>query len=177
MSVLVIESKKLLLRQFTPADSDFIVHLLNSENWLQFIGDRHVRTTEQAREYLYNGPIKSYETNGFGLSLVALKSDGTPIGMCGLLKRNELEFPDIGFAFLPEFTGHGYAFEIAVKTLEYGFSQLQLKKILAITDPANASSIKLLEKLGLKYERIFVARDSGKELLMYGMSGDDKKNG
>ena len=117
MSVPITESKRLVLRRFTVADSGFILRLLNAENWLKFIGDRHVRTTRQAEDYLLNGPVRSYEVNGFGLSLVALKADSTPVGMCGLLKRQELEHPDIGFAFLPEYTGKGYAFEIAEKTL------------------------------------------------------------
>lgn len=176
MSTPIIESKRLLLRQFTPADSDFILQLLNSENWIKYIGNRNVRTPLQAIDYLNNGPIKSYETNGFGLSLVALRAVNTPIGMCGLLKRHDLEYTDIGFAFLPQYTQQGYAYEIAEKTLQYGFDHLQLEKILAITDPLNSSSIRLLEKLGLQYEKMFTSKDSGKELLMYGISRNDQVN-
>ena len=97
-----IESERLFLRPLTLEDDEFILQLLNTDGFIKYIGDRNVKTIEQAKNYLLNGPLKSYETNGFGLSLVELKTGRTPIGMCGLLKRDYLDHPDIGFAFLPD---------------------------------------------------------------------------
>lgn len=115
----ILETERLSLRQLNYGDAPFILELLNSPGWLKFIGDRNVQTEEDAIHYLQHGPMKSYEMFGFGLSLVELKTDETPIGMCGLLKRDYLEHPDIGYAFLAEFMGYGYAFEIASATLAY----------------------------------------------------------
>src|SRR5688572_4300133 len=108
----VLETARLRLREFTLEDTPFIIALLNSPGWLQFIGDRNVRTPEQARGYLEHGPFKSYRENGYGLCLVEQKESGNPVGMCGVLKRDTLDSPDIGFAFLPGFQGQGYALEI-----------------------------------------------------------------
>jgi len=113
MKAEILHTERLVLRKFTVEDTAFIIELLNTEGWLKYIGNRNVKTTEQAKEYLQNGPMKSYEENGFGLALVQLKTNQKPIGMSGLIKRNYLEHPDIGFAFLPGYTGHGYAFEIS----------------------------------------------------------------
>ena len=97
----ILQTERLLLREFTEDDAAFIVELLNSPGWIQYIGDRNIKTEEQAREYLNNGPLKSYRQNGFGLYMVEKKDDHTPIGMCGIIKRDTLNNPDIGFAFLP----------------------------------------------------------------------------
>jgi RimJ/RimL family protein N-acetyltransferase len=174
-----MESERLLLRPFTLQDSDFIVQLLNSAGWIKYIGDRHIKTTQQARDYLQNGPLKSYQTLGFGLSLVALKATGTPIGMCGLIKRDYLAYLDIGFAFLPDYMGRGYAYEIAEKAVAYGFRHLQQEKILAITLPDNRSSIKLLERLGFRYEQDFISKDTNEVLGLYAIHQEDfgVKNG
>jgi RimJ/RimL family protein N-acetyltransferase len=149
----ILETERLQLRQLEVTDAPFIVALMNTPGWLEFIGDRQIKTNEGAIRYLQNGPLKSYEQNGFGLSLVELKKDQTPIGMCGILKRDSLENPDIGFAFLPEFTGKGYAFEIAHATLNYAKDKLKLETIYAITIPSNAKSIQLLERIGLSFLR------------------------
>lgn len=134
-------------------DAEFILTLLNTPGWLQYIGDKNVRTIEEAVNYLENGPIKSYKENGFGLWLTLLKNSGTPIGMCGLLNRESLEDIDIGFALLPEHSNLGYGYEIAHATLNYANQVLRIDKIVAITDSNNIPSIKLLNKLGLKFEK------------------------
>lgn len=164
---LVIETERLLLRPFTIEDSIFIIELLNSPGWLKFIGDRHVKTKEQAENYLINGPLKSYSENGFGLSLVQLKNTKTSIGMCGLLKRDYLENPDIGFAFLPEYTGKGYAYEIAKATIIHANDILKLSRIMAITMPSNKASIGLLEKIGLIYLKTISSPTSTEELMLF----------
>lgn len=162
----ILQTERLTLRQFTLEDTAFIIELLNSPGWLEFIGDRNVKTKEQAENYLRNGPIKSYERNGFGLSMVETK-DGIPIGMCGIIKRDNLEHPDIGFAFLPEYASQGYGYEIASAVLTYAKNYLKLPTILAITLPNNTKSIKLLEKIGFMFVKSFRADPSDEELLLY----------
>lgn len=166
--VYTLETERLRLREFTLDDTDFIIELLNSEGWIKFIGDRNVKTEEQARTYLIDGPMKSYSINGFGLSMVESKEDGTPMGMCGIIKRENLVHPDIGLAFLPEFNGKGYAFEIAAATLQYAKNTLGLSNVSAITLADNERSIRLLERIGLTFIQPFRFPGSNEELLLYG---------
>lgn len=163
----IFETERLRLREFTLEDTTFIIELLNTAGWLQFIGDRNVRTEEQATKYLEDGPLKSYRENGFGLSLVELKETTEPIGMCGLLKRNYLEKADIGFAFLPAFSGQGYAFEIASALLVYAKEKLNIPAVMAITVPTNDKSIKLLEKIGLSFNKVINAPPTNEALHLY----------
>src|SRR6476660_9773637 len=132
----------------------FILALLNEPSFLRFIGDKKVRTIQDAEQYILNGPVASYERHGFGLCLVALKDTHPSIGICGLLKRDELPDPDIGFAFLPDFWNKGFAFESAAAVLQDARERLHLDRILAITNQDNGPSIKLLQKLGLHIERL-----------------------
>jgi RimJ/RimL family protein N-acetyltransferase len=140
---------------------------LNSEGWIKYIGERNVKTTEQALHYLESGPLKSYRKNGYGLSMVERKSDGRAIGMCGVLNRKTLETPDIGFAFLPEYNGQGYAFEIADATKKYILHKFNIPKLSAITMKENSSSIRLLEKLEFKFVKTICMPDRNEELLLY----------
>jgi [ribosomal protein S5]-alanine N-acetyltransferase len=162
-----LKTERLILRKLTFDDSSFIVKLLNSPGWLRYIGDRGVKTEEDAKVYLQNGPLLSYEENGFGLYLVGLLESGNPIGMCGILKRDSLEHPDLGFAFLPEFIGKGYAYEAANAVVQYAGEQLGIKTLLAITLPENATSIKLLEKVGMKYNGEVKSPDGKDSLNLY----------
>jgi RimJ/RimL family protein N-acetyltransferase len=150
----VLETERLLLRPFTVDDAQFVVGLLNEPSFLRYIGDKKVRNLDDARQYILNGPVASYERNGFGLYLVERREPHAPIGMCGLLKRDELPEPDIGFAFLPAAWGQGFAFESAAAVLQDADERLRLQRILAITSLDNDASIKLLERLGFKFERI-----------------------
>jgi RimJ/RimL family protein N-acetyltransferase len=149
----VLETDRLLLRHFKTSDAPFILALLNEPSFLRYIGDKKVRNLDDAQQYIVSGPIATYEKHGFGLYQVELKDSHTPIGMCGLLKREELPEPDIGFAFLPDFWKQGFAFEAAAAVLNDARERLKLNRILAIVSPSNEASIKLLEKLGLKFER------------------------
>lgn len=167
MSKNILHTSRLSLRQFKVNDTAFIIELLNSPEWLKFIGDRNVRTTEQALAYLENGPFKSYQENGFGLWLVELKQTSQPIGICGLLKRDYLENPDIGFAFLPMFMNSGYAYEIVHATMVYANTELKLSKISAIVLSENVRSIRLLEKIGLHFVETLVTPGSDVELQVY----------
>lgn len=152
--MLVLETERLLLRPLTTDDAPFILTLLNEPSFLRFIGDKKVRNLEDARQYILTGPMASYERHGLGLLAVVLKASQTPIGMCGLLKREELPDPDIGFAYLPDFWGRGFAFEAAKAVMNDARESLKLSRILAIVNPDNDASIKLLERLGLKFERV-----------------------
>jgi RimJ/RimL family protein N-acetyltransferase len=164
---IIHETARLLLSEFDEADTAFILELVNSEGWLKYIGDRQIKTCEAAMAYITNGPRKSYEKHGFGLYAVRLKDTGIPIGMCGLIRRDTLDAPDIGFAFLPAFAGMGYAFEAAAHTLQHAREVLMLERILAVTLPSNERSIHLLEKLGLKNEVTISFSGSSDELLLY----------
>ena len=146
----VLETERLSLRKFTVDDAQFILKLLNEPSFLRYIGDKQVRNLEDARQYILNGPVASYERNGFGLYLVELKESYTPIGMCGFLKRDELPDPDIGFAYLPEFWSKGFAFEAAKAVLQGA----RLPRVLAITSLDNDASIKLLQRLGFRFDRV-----------------------
>lgn len=148
----VLETERLTLHKFTTADAAFILELLNDPSWLQNIGDRGVRTLADARAYIKNGPISSYKRFGLGLYLVKLKEDSTPVGVCGLLKREVLEDFDIGYALLPRYTGMGYALEAAAGVVHHARHTLGLARIVAFTLPGNPSSIRVLEKLGMQYE-------------------------
>lgn len=150
----VLETDRLILRQATVDDGEFILELLNDPSWLRYIGDRNVRTLDDARDYISKSLVAMYERLGFGLYLTELKGEGLPIGICGLIKRDSLDDVDIGFAFLPKFRGAGYAFESASAVMEYGKSNFGLKRIVAITSPDNHDSARLLKKLGLKFERM-----------------------
>ena len=164
---IVLETNRLQIREFLIEDTDFIIELLNSPGWLQYIGDRQVHTPEQAIAYLQNGPLKSYAQNGFGLWMVALKQEQTPIAMCGIIRRDFLEHPDIGFALLPSFMGQGYAFEMASAVLTYATNQLKLAKLCAIVLAENEHSIKLLNKLHFHPHSTIIYPGTEDELLLY----------
>ena len=148
----ILETPRLFLREFTHGDDAFVLRLLNEPSWLRFIGDRGVRTLEDACRYLDDGPFRSYATNGFGLWCVEPRESGAPLGMCGLIRRDTLPDVDVGFAFLPEAWGRGYAMEAASAVLAHARDALGLRRVLAITDPENAASIRVLERIGMQRE-------------------------
>ncbi|HEY2963992.1 MAG TPA: GNAT family N-acetyltransferase [Pyrinomonadaceae bacterium] len=152
----VLRTDRLFLREFKINDDDaqFALTLLNQPSFIRFIGDKKVRNLEDARQYILNGPVASYERNGFGLYVVELKDSHVPLGMCGLLQREDLPDPDVGFAFLPDFWNQGFAFEAAAAVLQDARERLKVERILAIVNPDNDASIKLLQKLGLRFERM-----------------------
>ena len=164
----ILETDRLIVRRLSTDDAEFIFRLLNEPSWLRFIGDKGVRTVEDARAYILQGPVEMYSRLGFGLYLVALKEGGDAIGICGLIKRESLEDVDIGFAFLPEYWGRGYAFEAASAVMAYGGSVLGLKRIVAITSVDNDSSAKLLEKLGLRCEGMVKLSNDSEEVRLFG---------
>ena len=163
----IIETERLFLSHLSEKDSGFILELLNSPGWLQFIGNSKVKTKEDARDYILNGPVKSYQQNGFGLYLVKIRQDNSLAGICGLIKRDSLDDIDIGFALLPEFEGKGYAYEAASAVIAIEGKSNELKKIAAITNNDNISSIKLLNKLGFRFEKNLTLPGEYKEVMLF----------
>ncbi len=163
----VLETDRLMLRWLSTEDAAFILGLLNEPSWLQFIGDKGVRTLEDARNYILTGPGAMYARLGFGLYLVELKEGGAPIGMCGLIKRDFLDDVDVGYAFLPAYWGQGYAYEAASAVTAYGAEVLGLKRIVAITTLDNHRSARLLEKLGLRFERMVKFPGEDQEIRLF----------
>jgi RimJ/RimL family protein N-acetyltransferase len=162
----ILATDRLRLRLLTLEDARFILRLVNEPSWLEFIGDKGVRNEDDARTYLAQGPLDMYAKMGFGLYLVELRDGATPIGICGLIKRDSLPDVDIGFAYLPEFQRKGYAHEAAIAVLAHARNDYALKRIVAITSPQNRSSIRLLKKLGMTLEQqLDLPRDGGTSLL------------
>ena len=164
----IIETERLLIREFNADDVAFIVTLLNNPTWLRFIGDRGVYNIDDAKNYLQNGPMESYRVNGFGLSMVELIEEKIPVGMCGLIKRESLDDIDIGFAILPQYAGKGYGYEAAAATMAFAKTTLKLKRVVAITDTDNTYSISLLKKMGMQFQKM-VNLSNEKELMLFGI--------
>lgn len=163
--MIAIETERLQLREFTADDADFVLRLVNEPAFLRYIGDRGVRTPDDARRYIADGPVASYARHGHGLMRVLRKADGVEVGMCGVLKRDTLPDPDIGFSFFPEYWSQGYAFESARGVLRHARETLGLSRILAITTPDNEPSMRLLGKLGFRFDRM--VNLGGEELRLF----------
>jgi len=152
MLMLISTPERLTIRHLSVNDHEFVFMLLNDESFIKNIGDKEIRNSDDAINYLVNGPIASYKEHGFGLYLVCLKHNDTPIGMCGFLKRPELEYPDLGYAFLPEYCGKGFAQEASLAVLKASAKNNCLRKILSITACSNTPSNNLLIKLGFLFK-------------------------
>jgi len=163
----VLETDRLVLRCLTVEDAPFILELLNDAAFIRYIGDKGVRTLDDARNYIENGPMASYEQFGFGLYATELKEPRVPIGICGILKRETLPDPDIGFAFLSAYRNHGYAFEAAAATMKYARETLGLEQVLAITSPDNVASERLLDKIGFRFERMIRLANDAPEIKLF----------
>jgi len=171
--VKVLETKRLILRRFELEDAAFILELVNDPAWLEHIGDRNVRTLEDARAYLRKGALDMHERVGFGMYVVTLKSSGESIGTCGLIKRETLDDVDIGFAFLARFRGQGFALESAAAVLEHAKSAFGLRRIVAIVSPANQRSIRILERIGLKFERVMKLPGDDEEISLFAYESEE----
>jgi RimJ/RimL family protein N-acetyltransferase len=165
--MIILETERLLIRHLSADDAEFIIELLNQPSFIQYIGDKGVRNLDDARRYIADGPARSHELNGFGLNLVQLKASGTPIGICGVLKRDTLPDPDIGFAFLPAHWNQGYAFESAAAVMTHARETLGLRRILAITSPDNEASEKLLVKIGFRLDGLMKLTEDAAEVKLF----------
>lgn len=163
----VAETARLRLRWLDDGDATFILRLVNEPSWIRYIGDRNVRSVEDAQRYLREGPVAMYERLGFGLNLVESKATGEPLGICGLLRRDTLEHVDLGFAFVPGAWGQGYAQESAAAVLEHGRRELGVGTIVAIVSPDNERSCRLLGKLGFRLDRRVRLAPGDDELALY----------
>lgn len=154
-----LETSRLQLRPLVEHDCPFLVRLLNDPGWLRFIGDRGVRSRDDALRYLEEGPWASYSDHGFGLLAVTLRDGGDPVGICGLVQRGDLEHPDLGFAFLEAAGGQGFATEASRAVIAMAREALRLTTLLAIVDHDHRASLRVLDKLGFREEARHLIRD------------------
>ncbi|HEY5688762.1 MAG TPA: GNAT family N-acetyltransferase [Yeosuana sp.] len=165
--MIIAETDRLIITELSLEDAPFFLELVNTPNWIKYIGDRNLKTVKEAEEYLLNGTLKSYAEFGFGFYKLHHKKDNKEIGTCGLIKREQLEEVDLGFAFLPEFEGKGFGYEASIAIIRMAKKRFHLKKLLAITLTINGNSIKLLEKLGFIYQKRIKPFDDDQELLLF----------
>jgi [ribosomal protein S5]-alanine N-acetyltransferase len=171
MTAWLIRTERLALRELDESDDAFILDLLNQPSFIRFIGDKGVRSLDDARAYIRDGPVASYAAHGHGLYRVALLDNDEPIGICGLLKRPHLEDPDIGFAFLPAYWSQGYALEAARAVVAHSENELGITRFVAIASPDNASSAKLLGRIGLTFERLISTTGGEPDVALFTMAG------
>lgn len=164
-----IRTEHLRLCPLTEDDAAFVLDLLNQPSFLRWIGDRGVRSVDDAVHYIRTGPMESIRRHGFGLLRVALRSGDIPIGLCGLLKRDDLPDPDLGYALLPDYCGNGYAVEAARVVLHDARTRLGVGRVIALVTPGNRPSEKLLASLGFVHERKLVWPAGGKEKSLYAL--------
>jgi len=162
-----LKSERLILSEFTKNDASFFYQLVNEPAWKQYIGDKNVHTILDAEKYLENNIIPSYKKFGFGFYVVTLKEDNTSIGMCGLIKRDWMDYVEIGFAFLAQYRGKGYAIESSIATKKYAKEKLAISQIAAITDIDNEKSGNLLNRLGLEFDRLISYPGENKKCKLY----------
>ncbi|MBP8018397.1 MAG: GNAT family N-acetyltransferase [Hylemonella sp.] len=167
-AVLICETERLRASQFTLDDAGFILRLLNEPSFIRNIADKHVRTLDDARTYLRNGPLASYGKNGFGLWRLALQDTGEIIGICGLIRREGRPDVDIGYALLPAACGHGFAAEAVRGVLDHGARHVGLRRIVAVVNPDNAASIRVLDKAGFRFESMVVLPGETTPIRQYG---------
>ena len=165
--VKVLETEKLILRKFNENDAEFMLELFNSPGFLTFIGDRNLRTIEDAKDHIENKTIAAYRSDGFGMWLVELKDSGVAIGTCGLINREDIEGVDIGFATLPKYMGKGYTYESAREVLNYAYNKLKIEQVVAIVNANNIVSKSLLKKLGYVYSKSISMSDGAEVELMH----------
>lgn len=165
--MVVAETSRLRIRHLLAADAAFICQLLNEPSFIENIADKGVRTELDALHYMAEGPVKSYQQHGYGLFLVEDNASRQPLGLCGLLFRDFLQETDIGFAFLPQYWGQGYAYEAAAAVMHFGYSKLNLKRIVGLTSAGNTTSVKLLHRLGLRFEKMVLMLPSQEYVQLY----------
>lgn len=165
--MVIAETSRLRIRHLLAADAAFICQLLNEPSFIENIADKGVRTELDALHYMAEGPVKSYQQHGYGMFLVESNASRQPLGLCGLLFRDFLQETDIGFAFLPQYWGQGYAYEAAAAVMHFGYSKLNLKRIVGLTSAGNITSVKLLNRLGLRFEKMVLMSPSKEYVQLY----------
>lgn len=166
----ILTTERLELLEFTQGDAPFVLELLNSPDWIKYIGDRNIRTLAAAKKYIQDKLIDSYRKHGLGLYLVKRKADNVSIGMVGLVNRETLDDIDVGFGMLPQYAGKGYGYEAAAVVMNYAQHTLKLKRVVAITLPSNEYSIALLKKIGLQFEKMIQIPNDDEELMFFSVN-------
>jgi ribosomal-protein-alanine N-acetyltransferase len=166
----IAETKNLMLRLPEVCDADVIFKLFNQQDCVKFIGDKHIKNLVDAENYIIEKFLSSYKANGFCLYIVCQKKSNAVVGLCGLIKREELEDVDIGFAILTDFQGKGYVTEAAIAVKNHAFNSLGIKRLVGITDKLNVGSIRVLEKLGMTFEKHLILKHEEKEIKLYGLN-------
>jgi RimJ/RimL family protein N-acetyltransferase len=166
----VIETERLQLRKLTLDDAGLMFAVWNDSEFVRNVGDRGIRTLQEARDAMKKGALRLYDKYGYGPYRISLRDSDTPIGICGLFRRDGLDEPDIGYATLPDFCGHGYAYEAAIAVVAYARAELGLDRLIAIISPKNAASIGLIRKLGFEFERMHTMPGDDDEICIYGKS-------
>jgi RimJ/RimL family protein N-acetyltransferase len=164
---MIVETKRLILREITVEDAEFILRLVNEPSFVSNIGDKGLKNLNDAERFTLEGYWTNQERSGYGMFLVELKGKGVPIGVCGLLFRKVLDVTDIGFAFLPEYWNRGFAFEAAEVVMQYGDLTLVVSNIVGLTSEDNLGSIKLLKKLGMDFEKTVRMSDDDPGTVLY----------
>ena len=167
MNEIVLQTERLLVRRFSLEDAPFIFELVNQSSFVEFIGDKGVKTLIDAQRYLEEGALTSYSEHGFGPYLVSEAARDAPIGMCGLFKRDDLQLADLGFAFLDRYFKRGYAAEASLGVMRYASEVLGLAELAAIVDAGNLRSIRLLDRLGFQFKTMYLMPDEEKFLRFY----------
>lgn len=163
----IISTNRLHITQLSEVlHASFILQLVNTPGWLQYIGDRGIHTLQDAAEYIAKGPVASYVTYGYGLWLIKRAEDDALVGMCGLIKRDYLPHPDLGYALLPAYEGKGYAVEATKAVLQYAKDNLSIPVVAAITTDDNVRSLRLLFKLGFDFIGMISPPDQEEELML-----------
>lgn len=164
--MVILTTERLSIEEAKVEDTSFFFELLNSSNWIEYIGDRGIKTEADALGYIKNSLIKSYRENGYGLYKIILKEAAKPIGLCGFLKREYLDHEDIGFAILPQYERKGYMYEASDAMMRYGKSELEFNTIYAITTAKNLGSQNLLVRLGLNHIKD-ITSDKNESLMLF----------
>jgi RimJ/RimL family protein N-acetyltransferase len=170
MSGPILETERLELRWMTLDDAPMMFAVWNDPAFMQFVGDRGIRTIDEAQTCMQQGPLHLYTEYGYGPFRVIHRDDGADMGVCGLYRRDGLDEPDIGFAFLPEFRGRGFGYEASVAVLDHARDDLKLPRVTAIVSPENSASIGLLEKLGLHYDKLMRLPGDDKDVSLYSIA-------
>ncbi|MEM8496618.1 MAG: GNAT family N-acetyltransferase [Pseudomonadota bacterium] len=172
----IARTKRLILREASLDDAEFVLELINDPGWLKYIYQHSINSLEKAKDYINERLLSAYKQHDYGLWLMQRASDSAMIGMCGLVRRETLPGPDLGFAQLEKYTGQGYAQEASEAAIQYAIHNSLATELLAITLPENQPSIRLLERLGFSYDKDFIPEDTDERLLMYALNiSNDRK--
>lgn len=166
----IARTKRLIIREASLDDAEFVLELINEPGWRRYISEHSIDSLDKARDYISERLLSAYKQHGYGLWLMQRASDGAMLGMCGLVRRESLPGPDLGFAQLEQHSGQGYAFEASQAAINYAVQHALTRRLLAITLPENRRSIRLLEQLGFSYDTDFIADDTEERLLMYALT-------